>query len=112
MPSPSVAGSLTAVVRGLSAMLGSDYCIALYSAAGRQQEQVLAVANGHLAGIVPGGRPIAADRSAIDNIQLQHSDYVANYFSRTDAGRRLRSCLMRIASDGGARPVISPSTTT
>ncbi len=100
MPSPSVAGGLAAVVRGLSAMLGSDYCIVLYSAAGGQQEQVLAVANGHLAGIVPGGRPIAADRSAIDNVRLHCADYVANYFSRTDAGRRLRSCLMRAAAAG------------
>jgi predicted transcriptional regulator YheO len=100
MPSPIATGGLSALVHGLNAMLGSDYCVALYSPAGGQQEQVLAVANGSLAGLVQGGRPIAADRSAIDNIELHRSDYVANYFSHTAGGRRLRSCLMRIAADG------------
>ncbi|HWQ62523.1 MAG TPA: helix-turn-helix domain-containing protein [Negativicutes bacterium] len=100
MPSQIGAGDFAAVVNGLSAMLGPDYCVALYSSAGENQEQVLAVANGRLAGLTAGSRPTPADQSAIDNILLQHTEYVANYFSRTAAGRRLRSCLMRLAADG------------
>lgn len=100
MPSQIGAGNFAAIVNGLSAMLGPDYCVALYSPAGEQQEQVLAVANGRLAGLAAGSRPIPADRSAIDKIHAHNTEYVANYFSRTAAGRRLRSCLMRLPADG------------
>ncbi|MDR7866148.1 MAG: helix-turn-helix domain-containing protein [Sporomusaceae bacterium] len=88
-----------AVFHGLIAMLGPDYCVVLYSAAGEQQEQVLAVGNGRLAGLAIGNRPIPADRAAIDEILRNGPGYVANYFSCSAAGRRLRSCLMRLGAD-------------
>ncbi len=100
MPSQIGAGNFAAVVNGLSAMLGPDYCVAMYSPSEERQEQVLAVANGRIAGLSTGSRPIPADRSAIDRLLLHHSEYEANYFSRTAAGRRLRSCLMRLSADG------------
>lgn len=88
-----------ALINGLSAMLGPDYCVALYAAAGEQPEEVLAVANGRLAGLAAGNRPGPADRAAIDNVLRQGTGYVANYLS-TAAGRRLRSCLMQLTVGG------------
>ncbi len=98
MPSHAGAEAFYAVFHGLIAMLGPDYCVVLYSAAGGQQEQVLAVGNGRLAGLAVGNRPTGADRTAIDEILRHGPGYVANYFSFSAAGRRLRSCLMRLGT--------------
>ncbi|MDT8903045.1 helix-turn-helix domain-containing protein [Anaeroselena agilis] len=102
MPTPHTGdGSFTAVVRGLAAMLGPEYCIVLYSADGEQPGKVVEVVNGQLVGLSAADRPPVADRAAIGDILQKGVGYVANYLSNTDTGRRLRSCLMRLTTPNG-----------